>query len=562
MFDGSLRYLGVPSVAALVSLILLASLAPAQQSVANPAPAATAPATAAAPAGVPPEVLQSLLDRLEQLERRDREREEAARRAEEERSRDWQRRVDELEAKVRALESGRVLPEITLGPEDGPTPGELDQRIRVTERRVELAAEEEAELRRQQARLAVGTRGVEFASADTNFVFRLGGLLQVDSRTLINDDPLNDGNDTFALRRARPIFEGTLHRDFDFRLVPDFAPDDTAVFDASFTWRALPELQVQLGKFKAPIGYEQLMPDDAGLFNERGLPSALTPVRNVGLQLGGAAADGRVEYAAGVFNNAGDGRNPGSADFTDDKLFAGRVFLRPFATQEGHVLQGLGFGVGGSYSQVSSNALGLPGSFGGRQPGYITPALQQFFAYNPAAGPVVADGRHWRLAPQAAYTYGPFGLLVEYAISDQGVLNASTFRTAEVQHTAWQVAGQWVLTGERASFGRLVPDRPFQPGAGGWGALQLVGRFGQLDIDDDTFQGFSDPTLSASKVTSWSAGVNWWLNRNLRVLVSYTHSSFDGGGQINPNFPLTLVPPATVVATDEHAILTRVQLSF
>ncbi|MFN0067727.1 MAG: porin, partial [Limisphaerales bacterium] len=189
-------------------------------------------------------------------------------------------------------------------------------------------------------------------------------------------------------------------------------------------------------------------------------------------------------------------------------------------------------------------------------------ALQQFFAYNPAVGPVVADGRHWRLAPQATYTYGPFGLLGEYTISDQGVLNASTLRTAELQHTAWQIAAQWVLTGEQATFGQLVPDRPFHPGQGGWGAWQLVGRFGQLTVDDEAFLGFATPALSASEATSWSVGINWWLNRNLRVLTSFTHTSFEGGGGVNPVFPDSLVAPATVTARDEQALLTRIQLSF
>jgi len=41
-------------------------------------------------------------------------------------------------------------------------------------------------------------------SANTNFVARLRGILQVDSRTFVDDGGI-EGNDTFTLRRARPF---------------------------------------------------------------------------------------------------------------------------------------------------------------------------------------------------------------------------------------------------------------------------------------------------------------------------------------------------------------------
>jgi phosphate-selective porin OprO/OprP len=86
-----------------------------------------------------------------------------------------------------------------------------------------------------------------------------------------------------------------------------------------------------------------------------------------------------------------------------------------------------------------------------------------------------------------------------------------------------------------------------------------------------TYPGTGDPSESwantsspktASSATSWSVGINWWLNRNLRLLSSFTHTTFDGGGRINPVDPLSIVPPATVTHQDENALMTRMQLSF
>ena len=61
---------------------------------------------------------------------------------------------------------------------------------------------------------------------------------------------------------------------------------------------------------------------------------------------------------------------------------------------------------------------------------------------------------------------------------------------------------------------------------------------------------------------SWGIGLNWWLNRNVRVLTSYSRTWFDGGGEVNPVFIGTHVPPATVTHQDESVFMTRLQLAF
>ncbi|HAB16939.1 MAG TPA: porin [Verrucomicrobiales bacterium] len=508
------------------------------------------------------ELIQKLSSRLEQLERREAERTESLQQANTAEVAKLQNLVDQLQEKVSSLESGRVLPEITVSAEDTPTVQELDQKIRVAERKHELAMEA-AEAKAQEApRFQVGPSGFSFSSADTNFVLRLKGVLQLDSRTFFNENPLLEGNDGILVRRARPIFEGTVYRDFDFAFVPDFAPPTTTLFDAYLNYRYEPSLQLRVGKFKPPIGLEQLQSDTALSFNERALPSDLVPTRDVGLQLWGELGGGKWNYALGVFNGTGDGRVSANAPFDDDKEFAGRVFLEPWKGAGRKWLDGIGLGIGGSYGLVSSNVAGLPNNIGGTLPGYWTAGQQQFFAYNPLAGTVVADGTHWRMQPQANYFVGPFGLSGEYGISHQDVLNSTTLRRASLNHQAWNVAAQWVLTGENATYGMIHPKRPFNPKTGGWGAWQLVGRYGQFEIDDEAFRGFSNPNTSARSVESWSVGLNWWLNRNVRLNTSFSYSMFEGGGVVSPVDPNSWLPPATVTSNDELVFFTRLQLAF
>lgn len=435
---------------------------------------------------------------------------------------------------------------------------ELDQKVRILQRQKELDADAAEAKAKDTPRIVVGDRGLSVGSADTNFVFQLHGVLQTDSHTYFNDGG-NQANDSFILRRARPIFSGTVYRDFDFLFVPDFGGNSVQIFDAYLNYRYEPWLQLRAGKFKAPIGLEALQSDFATPFSERSLVTGLMPSRDVGFQLWGDVGQGRFSYAAGVFNGAGDARNASNTDFEDNREFAGRIFLQPFKQSGNDLLSGFGFGIGGSYGNVVSNLAGLPSTTGGSFPGYITESLQQFFAYTntSTANVTVANGDHWRLAPQGSYYFGPFSVTGEYAISHQRVTHTvSPVSSASLEHTAWQVNAGWVLTGEDASYSGVVPKHPFDPRAGHWGALQLVGRYSEMDIDNAAFPVYANPAVSASGAQAWTVGLNWFLNRNIRINASYTRTTFNGGGGAGTT------APANVTRQPEQALITRVQLAF
>ena len=467
-------------------------------------------------------------------------------------------RVEELEQKVKALENAQA-PAVPTNQDRRVE--ELSQQVKVLERNRELDQEAAEAKAKETPKLIIGENGFSFASADTNFSVQLKGVLQVDSRTFFQDAGTT-GNDGILLRRARPILQGTVFRDFDFLFVPDFGGSGTPqIFDAYLNYRYSPELQLQVGKYKTPVGLEQLQADQNVLFNERALPTDLVPNRDLGFELHGDLLEGTISYAGGIFNGVGDGRNSSNVDIEDNKAFAGRVFFQPFKTTSIRPLQGLGLGVSGSIEAMQgTNTTGLPNNTSGSlsTPGYLTVGQQQFFAYNPTNRSVVADGGHWRLSPQGTYCYGPFGLLGEYVISDQQVAlgGAGPRQATRLQHTAWQIAANWVLTGEDSTFNGVVPRHPFNPGQGAWGAWQLAARYSQLDIDPAAFPLFANPTTSARAAHEWSVGLNWYLNRNIKVAASYSHTDFSGGGGTGAS------APASVTRKDESVLFTRMQLAF
>lgn len=414
----------------------------------------------------------------------------------------------------------------------------LDQKVRIIERRFELQQEGAAEKAKEAPALISGKEGFSFRSADGQFQLKFRGLIQVDARFLKPD------TDTFLLRRVRPILEGTVYHIFDFRFTPDFGGGTTVIQDAYLDARFHPALKLRLGKFKPPVGLERLQSAADIRFVERALPSNLVPNRDIGIQLHGDLSDEVFSYAVGIFNGAPDNSSSVDADRDENKEVAGRIFIQPFKKVSLEPLQGLGVGIAAS----RGNVVGTP-AVPNLTTGYRTPAQQTFFTYRTGTAPaasVVADGILLRASPQAYYYWGPFGLLGEYVLSSQEVTIGAAQQ--KLKNSAWQAAGYYLLTGEKESFKGVTPFRSFDPGQGKWGAVELVARYSVLRVDPDAFPTFANRASSAQKARAWAGGVNWYLNRGVKVALDYESTSFEGG--------------AGTDREREKAILGRTQIAF
>jgi len=458
--------------------------------------------------------------------------------------------VQELDQKVQSLEQQHAAEQqAPVTDTNQEQIQELDQQVRILGRQHELDKEDAAAAAKTKPLVKLDASGFTLTSADTNFSISLHGLIQLDSRTFFADHNLV--NSGFLLRRARPIITGTLFHDFDFNFTPDFGGSAVQIQDAYINYRYIPELQLEAGKFKSPVGLEQLASDPYLLFNERSLVTDLVPNRDLGVELHGDLFGGAASYAAGLFDGVSDYNGTTvNTDSDNDKAFAARIFLQPWKTTDVSALKGLGFGVGGSYESDRNGAAGLT-------PGYTTDGQQKFFTYIAGAVPVVvANGQHWRVSPQGYYYYGPLGILGEYVISDQEVSRTTApLGSADLRNKAWEVSASWVLTGEDASYTGVTPRHPFNLHTGGWGAWQVVGRYEELNVDNNAFSAalpFAVSTASASSAHAWSAGLNWYLNRNVRLNASFSHTMFSGYTGATPAVP----------AQAEDVFFTRIQLAF
>ena len=427
---------------------------------------------------------------------------------------------------------------------------ELEQKVKIQDRKTELDKEVAVEKAKTAASVSIGAGGFQVRSADSNFVMRVRGGLQADGRFFTGDAVAND---TFLLRRVRPILEGTVFGKFDYRLMADFASGVTqttanngSILDAYINARFSTAFQIQAGKFKEPVGLERLQGWRNLLFVERGFPTQLVPNRDTGVMLHGGFWNNALYYQAGVFNGTADG---GSSDFDandGDKDFAGRLFVRPFRQSNTEALRGLGFGVAGTI-----------GDHAGAPRSHVSDGAQRFFTYLTGAGAqpnVVNDGNTWRVTPQGYYYWGPFGVFGEYVVSSQELRQAGggagSGSRATFKNTAWQVAGSYFLTGENNSFEPALPRKPFNLATGDWGAWEITARVGELDVDDAAFPVFANPAQSATRALSWGVGLNWHLNGNVKLQFNYVNSDFDGG-DTNP-----------ALTHSEHLFLSRAQFAF
>jgi phosphate-selective porin OprO/OprP len=459
---------------------------------------------------------------------------------------------------------------------------EQEQRIRVLERRLELADETAAAVAKSTPVVKSAASGFALSSADSSFTVKLRGNLAVDGRYFLDDNTASTA-DTWLLRRVRPYVEGTVGGIYDFRFMPDFGGGKSVVMDAYVAARFRPWLVVQAGKFKGPVGLERLQPDQYNRFLELGFPSSLVPNRDLGVQLSGALLGNRLSYAVGYFDGTVDGSSTDSnatSDTDNDgkRDWEARLFAQPFLNSDHFALRGLGFGIGGSYvnstgiatstatNVTNGTATGVLATVttASLLPTYRTPGQQSLFSYRgDAAGTgtlneaTVAAGIRRRITPQLYYYYGPFGLLSEYAQVSQQVqrqVDATTLRRATLEHDAWQVSASWFLTGEEAAYSSFTPRSTFQIGKPGWGAWELVARYEQIDFDDAAFDGgsasFANPATAVSDASALGLGVNWYLNQNFKWQLNYAVSRFGGGAAGGADRP------------DERVLATRFALVF
>lgn len=364
------------------------------------------------------------------------------------------------------------------------------------------------------------------------------GRLQVDTVT-IGQSPSNIAQVGHApngteLERARLGVQGAGHDVYFYRFEADFAQPDPVtgqrprILDAYVEIRELPLGTLRMGQFRVPLGVERVTSANDLTFIERGLPQAFNPARELGIM----ALNSTQNYFASWYSDLStqqadsEGEQFGKSGRLD---YTQRVVFLPWYDEPsgGRYL----FHVGAGY--LYSNTRNSNVRYGSAPEAVLQYANQiNLIPDFVSTGSILARDTQ-TLQAEASTVLGPLSFQAEY----YGVFVNPTVNPVAGQgdlfFSGWYVFASYFLTGEHRVYNRtqavytsVTPFTNFFRVRGasggiinGLGAWELAVRFSQLNLSDRYIQG--------GQLDDVTFGVNWYLNRQMKVMANYIYAMND-----------------------------------
>lgn len=331
-------------------------------------------------------------------------------------------------------------------------------------------------------------RGVVVAGAGDDWRLTVGGRLHLDLADFDPDlTPLKDDHD---VRRARVDVALRLGDDWQVRADYDVAGTVDGWKSLFLQYRGLRRTAITIGNQVPPFGLDQMTGSNDTTFMERSLPGALGPSLLLGA---GFNTWGRGWTLAGGLY--GDEIESQERRLSDGEGAVLRYTVAP-VRKRGRVLH---FGVATEYRRPDGRD---EVRYRARPESYVTDrrlvdtrtitGIDDTLAFDLELGAIA----------------GPFSLRGDYVFTDVARRTGT-----DLSFSGGQVTASWVVTGESlryrrktGSFGGIRPRNR-------WGAVELATRYSTLDLDDRDVTGGEQQNLAF--------GVNWYINRNFRVMGNY-----------------------------------------
>ncbi len=323
------------------------------------------------------------------------------------------------------------------------------------------------------------------------------------------DNALGSNGSGTEFRRARIFFSGTLWENLFFKSQLEFANTGSGDVSLADMYVGLQNLgpigTVTVGQMKEPYSLEQQTNSNDDIFLEDSLAEYSAPARSVGALAANAVLDQRLLWQLGVFERTNS--SGFSFDDDDDWRVTGRLAAVPLYEGKGERVVHLGL----TYSHRFQDHDAMQ-QFSRRPDAHLAPNFADTGTSIPADDTDI-------VLSELAMVWGPASFQGSYS---HAFVDAYTGKNEDFWG-AYAQAGLF-LTGEhqnyllgQGKFGRVSPRANFNPTTGDWGAWEIAARFGYVDLNDQMIQG--------GTLWSMTAGLNWYLYPNARVLLNYVHSS-------------------------------------
>ena len=403
-----------------------------------------------------------------------------------------------------------------------------------------------------------------------NHDFRRGSVGSAANR---ETNGARDFSDGFNFRRARFGIEGSISRDFNYRLLLELGgagtEGPTRINDAWIAYTGLAPFTFQLGAFSPPANMDDgTTPEDLP-FIERASASELSRT------LGGA--DGRI----GLGVKASGARWMSSLTFTTRTVNDAEVFdsqLAAVARAGALVATGADYnlhvGASGTYvfSPADQGSSGTPPRHAIRlrdrpEIRVDSTRLIDTGAIDAAHASVLGleFGANWKsFYLQGEHFWFDITRRAPGALDDPGF-------------SGYYLQGGWMISGERRRYnavtGSFQNPRPLIPfsSAGGFGAWEIAARYSRMSLNFEA--GLAGTAAIPGSVRGGeqsirTLGVNWYLNPNFKVMMNYLLIDVNrlnptGPGNLQPFGPAPGTPPIGAgIGQDLDVFALRTQYSF
>ncbi len=412
--------------------------------------------------------------------------------------------------------------------------------------RRQVLAEQAARKKEQNQRYQLKYRpakGLSLERNDGSHGIALTGRLQLDAKAFTSD---SGDNASFFVRRARIAARIRWHTYFRAFVELEMGKGKTGLNDGflEIYWR--PALRLRFGQFKQPFGMEEMHSDNWIWTMERSLGDSLVPSRDIGFMVHGSLAGGAFYYAASLYN--GSGKNDAS-DTEGSKDLAGRVVAAPLRWTGGGLFKDFYLGAAATWGNQEASA----GDWwrGGK---LVTAAGNTWFLVDPS---VRQNGARTRLGGELFWSVGPVAFMGELARTDFDGLELDG-NTYDLSIWGGYAMASWLITGEHADFkggkpSAIKPRRNFELGkSGGWGAWQAVLRYDWLKADSGWLDyGLVNRAAYSDQARGWTAGLNWYLNDMVRLMLNFFDYRFEQ--------PVTI---HSLAVDKEQGFLGRIQIVY
>ncbi|KAF0246392.1 MAG: phosphate-selective porin O and [Planctomycetota bacterium] len=377
-------------------------------------------------------------------------------------------------------------------------------------------------------------KGLRFATSDGAFQARIGASFIFHGIAHWRESG-GAGPDGFLVREAAIELGARFDESFEAFVSPVFLPGSSRLLYGWVEFNRWDEFRIRAGLFKEPFSMETLEETRWWDFAENSVVYMHAPVPDLGVMAHGRLGDGLFRYWLGVFN----GNGPGN-DGNSDKDVAARLLFAPPRLLGWKPLRHVHAGVSATHGRQDRRAPERPFPM-------FDPGTGTDFHSNPAASNYEIDTVS-RVSGEFAALLGPVEAKAEFSWHRSRI----EFDDGSSRHfrspAFYGQLGVWIA-GRRVPFGVPEVDSPLF--TGGFGAVQIAGRFARMRLDDLLIDraGFD----GARRIDEFTLGLNWFPNENVRVSLEFIRVRYRHGRALLPNGDRT---------AREDAVLLRFQLSF